>query len=464
MSKTSNTVGDIDYWDVPLPAPSYLASMEECAAAAEEDNDTKTAVVSLSNGSFPLSQVVLLPEIIASYHTIPQQKQHAASAAAMDASASGIASRAAIHVTNCCSSMNKNLSTTTNRRRRRGNKKTMSLAHSLIPDLPLLMYGSGDVPPANVDPISVATLATFIERYIAKLISAALDAHDIYTDGHVVGGNACLGPPHFPSSAIMRGRGGGGGGVGNNYLDEEDVNDVDEDAHDDEIITLTNKHIVNQRHELKRKERNTIDYWDMPLPPNKKVMNVNGTSRTNNEGAFNDDNISDDDDDDDDDNVAVDGDDIAAAAAATTTTHGIVPIDLHSNERTRNYYVTSTTVLDVRSFIFPICHDAELYQRVKDIQSTIRSIQRDVCDRTMLDVILDEGMKEGRRGMVDMFDGVLGRDKNNTAANKKKEVKFNSSYEEKSVDDNGANIVGAGLVDVGVTPSWPGMDLLLGRL
>ena len=448
MSKTS-TVGDIDYWDVPLPAPSYLASMEECAAAAEDDNDTKTAVVSLLNGSCPMSQVVLLPEIIASYHTIPQQN------------ASGIASRAAIHVTNYCSSMNKNSSTTTNRRRRHGNKKTTSLAHSLIPDLPLLMYGSGDVPPANVDPISVATLATFVEQYVAKLISAALDAHDIYTDGHVVGGNACLGPPHFPSSAMI-------GIGGDNHLDEEDVNDVDEAAHDDEFITLTNEHIVNRRRELKRKERNTIDYWDMPLPPNKKVMNVNGTSRTNNDGAFNDDNIGD--DDDDDDNVAVDGDDIAAAAAATTTTttttatHGIVPIDLHSNERTRNYYVTSTTVLDVRSFIFPICHDAELYQRVKDIQSTIRSIQRDVYDRTMLDVILDEGMKEGRRGMVDMFDGVLGRDKNNTAANKKKEVKFNSSYEEKSVDDNGANIVGAGLVDVGVTPSWPGMDLLLGRL
>jgi hypothetical protein len=440
MSKTSTgVVGNIDYWDVPLPASS----------SADDDNDAdKTVVVSLSNSrSCPLSQV-LLPEIIASYHTIPQQQQH--DAAVIDASASSIASKAASQVTNSCAAVNKNISSTTTRRRRHSNnnnRTSSSLAHALIPDLPLLMYGSGDVSPDNVDPISVATLATFIEQYVDKLICAALDAHDIYTDGQVVGGGACLGPPPFPSSSSAM------IGGGDNYLDE-DVYNIEETVHDDldEItITLTNK----------RKERNTIDYWDMPLPPNnKKGMNDNGNFRTNNDGALmNDDNIG-----DDDDNVVDDDDDIAAAT--TSTTPGVVPIDLHSNERTRNYYVTSTTVLDVRSFIFPICHDAELYQRVKDIQSTRRSIQRDVYDRTMLDVILDEGRKEGRRGMVDMYDGVLGRDKNNTTAtNKKKEVKFNSSYEEKSVDDdNGANIVGAGLVDAGVTPSWPGMDLLLGRL
>jgi hypothetical protein len=439
MSKTSTVVGDIDYWDVPLPA-----------SLSDDDNDAdETVVVSLSSRSCPLSQV-LLPEIIASYHTIPQQQQHDA---VIDASASSIASRAALHVTNSCTAVNKNTSSTTTRRRRHSNlnrtSSSSSLAHALIPDLPLLMYGSGDVSPDNVDPISVATLATYIEQYVGKLICAALDAHDIYTDGQVVGGYACLGPPPFPSSiSAMIGK---GGGVGDNYLDE-DVYNVDEtlrddDNEDDENTTLTNK----------RKERTAIDYWDVPLPPNKKGMNDNGTFHTNNDGALNDyNNIS-------DDNVAVDDD---IAELATTTTHGIVPIDLHSNERTRNYYVTSTTALDVRSFIFPICHDAELYQRVKDIQSTRRSIQRDVCDRSMIDVILDEGRKEGRRGMVDMYDGVLGRDKNNTtAANKKKEVKFNSSYEEKSVDDdNGANIVGAGLVDAGVTPSWPGMDLLLGRI
>jgi hypothetical protein len=444
MSKTSTgVVGDIDYWDVPLPASS----------SADDDNDAdKTAVVSLSNSrSCPLSQV-LLPEIIASYHTIPQQQQHDA---VIDASASSIASRGVPHVTNSCAAVNKNISSTTTRRRRHSNlnRTSSSLAHALIPDLPLLMYGSGDVSPANVDPISVATLATYIEQYVGKLICAALDAHDIYTDGQVVGGYACLGPPPFPSSSSAM-IGGGGVGGGDNYLDE-DVYNVDEtvrddDNEDDENTTLTNK----------RKERTAIDYWDMPLPPNKKGINDNGTFRTNNDGALDDyDNIG-----DYYDNVAVGDDDIAAAT--TSTTPGVVPIDLHSNERTRNYYVTSTSALDVRSFIFPICHDAELYQRVKDIQSTRRSIQRDVYDRTMLDVILDEGRKEGRRGMVDMYDGVLGRDKNNTtAANKKKEVKFNSSYEEKSVDDdNGANIVGAGLVDAGVTPSWPGMDSLLGRL
>ena len=113
-----------------------------------------------------------------------------------------------------------------------------TLAHALLPDLPLLMHGSGDVPPEEVNPLSVATLAKLTEKYVASLVSAAMDAHDVFTDGEVVGGGACLGPPPF------------------GYKGGENDNDDDtkRKANDTKSSSYNNK--------KKRK----IDYWDMPLP------------------------------------------------------------------------------------------------------------------------------------------------------------------------------------------------------
>ena len=146
---------------------------------------------------------------------------------------------------------------------------------------------------------------------------------------------------------------------------------------------------------------------------------------------------------------------------------GFAPFDLHANERIRNFYVAAPTVMDARSFIFPICHDAFLYQRVKEVQSSRRAILRDVVDPVLVDVMMEEGRNEGRRGMVDMYDGVLGRRGNNNegdkkkAQDKKKEVKSDSG---EKIDES-ANIVGAGLLDAGIDPSWPGLDSLSrGRL
>ena len=64
------------------------------------------------------------------------------------------------------------------------------------------MHGSGDVLPEDVNPHSVATLARLIENYVSSLVGAALDAHDVFTDGEVVGGGACLGVPPFSAWAF----------------------------------------------------------------------------------------------------------------------------------------------------------------------------------------------------------------------------------------------------------------------
>eukprot|EP00590_Aulacoseira_subarctica_P006286 CAMPEP_0172424596 /NCGR_PEP_ID=MMETSP1064-20121228/26556_1 /TAXON_ID=202472 /ORGANISM="Aulacoseira subarctica , Strain CCAP 1002/5" /LENGTH=188 /DNA_ID=CAMNT_0013166833 /DNA_START=41 /DNA_END=605 /DNA_ORIENTATION=- len=54
---------------------------------------------------------------------------------------------------------------------------------ALTDDLPLLMFGSGDVPPDQVDKDSVALLAELTTNYISSLVSAAVKAHDLFTDG-----------------------------------------------------------------------------------------------------------------------------------------------------------------------------------------------------------------------------------------------------------------------------------------
>mmetsp|Transcript_38537 Transcript_38537/g.69470 ORF Transcript_38537/g.69470 Transcript_38537/m.69470 type:complete len:148 (+) Transcript_38537:1-444(+) len=146
--------------------------------------------------------------------------------------------------------------------------------------------------------------------------------------------------------------------------------------------------------------------------------------------------------------------------------------------------------MDARSFIFPICHDAVLYQRIKEVQASRRSIGRDLVDGALMEVMKEEGGNIGRWGMVDMWDAVLGggasneegiedagadkkksNDSSNKAhekdkskgADKKKEAKKNP--EKKSDNGDGANLVGAGLLETDVDPSWPGLNALSrGRL
>ena len=340
------------------------------------------------------------------------------------------------------------------------NPQDKSLAHALIPDLPLLMHGSGDVLPEQVDPVSVATLARMIENYVASLVSAAVDAHDIFTDGEVVGGNACLGPPPFRAAAGGR---------------ESDGDDAEVDFDYDNRATKKRK---TKERASRRQKKADIDYWDLPLPPVKE-NNSDGNLATNdgldlsNDSEVDSNDDSDDDDDDDEPLIAhahrrsTSLSTTNSDSAMIPATQGLAPLDLHANERIRNFYVASPTVMDARSFIVPICHDAFLYQRVKEVQASRRAILRDLVDPVLLDVMMEEGRNEGMRGMVDMYDGVLGRRGNNNegdkkkAHDKKKEVKTDSG---EKIDDS-ANVVGAGLLDAGIDPSWPGLDSLSrGRL
>lgn len=54
---------------------------------------------------------------------------------------------------------------------------------ALAPDMPLIMHGAGDVAPTEVRPDTAALVTELTVKYIAELVDAAVDAHDILTDG-----------------------------------------------------------------------------------------------------------------------------------------------------------------------------------------------------------------------------------------------------------------------------------------
>jgi len=334
-------------------------------------------------------------------------------------------------------------------------RTTLSLAHALLPDLPLLMHGSGDVLPEDVNPKSVAVLAQLTERYIASLVSAALDAHDIFTDGEVVGGGACLGIPPFASSAIAN--------AAADSDSEDDSNYII--AKEDSEETIKRKRSDKDKISRKFKQRK-IDYWDQPLP-----AAGGGEDDSSNEvdSSMND---SDSSDDDSDDDASQKSPLKSGERRKKSGFIGAVPVDLHANQRTRDYYVSAPTAMDARSFIFPICHDAVLYQRIKEMQANRRAISRDMMDHVILQAVQEEGVNIGRMEVSDMWNSVLASAVGAAAAAEEETIKGGSSSNTAKDGDNKSKEEGedkksieAGLVDSNVKASWPGMKpLSRGRL
>ena len=288
-----------------------------------------------------------------------------------------------------------------NNKSSKNNETIKTLAHALIPDLPLLMHGSGDVLPEHVNPNSVAVLAQLTERYIASLVSAAMDSHDIFTDGEVVGGGACLGIPPFASSsssssaAITAAAAADSGSEDdtNNYNAKEESEDA------------TRKRRRSEKDKISKKfKQRKIDYWDQPLPAAATTAGGGGgeedSSNNDLDSSINNSESSDEDS----------SDDLSSLRSGERRKSGFIgtiPIDLYANQRTREYYVSAPTAMDARSFIFPICHDAELYQRIKEMQANRRAISRDMMDHVLLQAVQEEGVNIGRMDVSDMWNSVL---------------------------------------------------------
>lgn len=196
---------------------------------------------------------------------------------------------------------------------------TQAFIEDLIPDLPLLMYGSGDVHPTQVDPATTELIATLTAEYIDKLVKAAVDAHDLLTDG--AGGS--LPPPSF--------------------------------------------------------EKKLEDDWSAPLPmPTIKNTNMKTNTKTT---------------------------DVKTKRNGPSHGHSqsnsgkrreleqekelIKGIDFYK-DRIRSTHNSVPSAINAQSFIFPICHDAEIYNKVKDNESFKAEIDRELIDSSIIDFIRDE--------------------------------------------------------------------------
>lgn len=201
------------------------------------------------------------------------------------------------------------------------------------PDIPLMMHGSGDVLPHEVNLDAAGLVAELTAQYLARLVDAAVDAHNSLTDG--AGGilppasqryRTPLAPPLFDRPAPPT--------MADNSADS----------------TTTAR---------KRKRRKAgVEYWDDPIP-DPRIQNFEPPSPSDNDRWV-----------------------------------GLAGVDFFETSRARRAFVTTPSVIGTQCFVFPICHDAQLYGRVMEVQSARRNLEPELVDTTVMDLVRTEGVKK----------------------------------------------------------------------
>lgn len=207
---------------------------------------------------------------------------------------------------------------------------TNELASGILPDLPLVMHGSGDVHPRYVSDATASLLSHLVAIYIRDLIDAALDAHDILTDGS----GAVLPPPNYLQSS---------------QYNSNQINDISNKRRK----TLSKNSVPNGFSDwefpngISNIYENSEDYYvwkkRQSLPVDKYCVGVSG-------------------------------------------------VDLHQNY-IRSTYSTAPYTIGTLSFIFPICHDSFAYTRVKEIQSARNIFTNILIDPVILNCLNEENRK-----------------------------------------------------------------------
>lgn len=199
---------------------------------------------------------------------------------------------------------------------------TQQFIDAIKNDLPLIMSGSGDAPhPSQVNPATAELLAILTAQYVEKLVAAAVDAHDILTDGVVVDGGRIIPKSPFPKKSYA-----------------------------DVVSSLKD------------------DNWEKELP----VPKIRKKSRRkSNVTDGDDDDIDRMDNEEEEDEVYVRG------------------VELYPN-RIRNEYEGTSSFIGLQSFIFPICHDAEMYTKVKDHKAFKRQLEEILIDPGIMGLVGEE--------------------------------------------------------------------------
>jgi hypothetical protein len=301
-------------------------------------------------------------------------------------------------------------------------------------DLPMLIYGAGG---GSVDPLlesgfdntvenkgsddgdmnlaalassdSRQLVATLTAQYIQRLVDAALDARDMLLSGDKSVKHDTrhwLPPPqleslHLPRAAVQWG---------------------------DAVSPVG-------RPTARKRRMDGTGIWDDPLPPPK----IRG--RTNPAAGSNPPRVEDPSTTSLGDRNGIDKDNWT----------GLVGVDVWHSARARSVYARGLTA---QQFIFPLCHDAYVYGRIREVQATKLSVLEPVLhDSTIWDVVRADGQLQHEEAVRKRRQ--LRKKKKQ---NKKSTKQRNTSDDEEEEDADESNQSDSEEEDVA---GWPGLDKLL---
>lgn len=205
-------------------------------------------------------------------------------------------------------------------------KASKELSKSLSKELPFLMYGSGDVYPYRYtsttstssstdsakhdnDPNTVSLLAELTCDFIHDLVHAAIDSHDIYTNGKCFGRND----------------GGGGGGIipNPNFISPS---------------SSTSTALCTNTDNIRKRNRD----WEEELP----IPIITSLQKSEQQQQQL----------------------LPPPPPPPPLWQGSTGLNISSNE-IRSKYMSSTQTINEKSFLLPIYHDETMYNRCKEILS-----------------------------------------------------------------------------------------------
>lgn len=287
---------------------------------------------------------------------------------------------------------------------------------ALSRDMPILMHGSGDVLPDQVDPATVQMLSELTARYISNLVDAAIDAQELLAGGQQA--VARPPPPRYPRSR-------------NPPLPSEPepaTTTTKKKSDKDDNTTKSSKL-------KKRPHRPDVDYWDEPLPEPKIVAKKRAKLSTTTDMVL---------------ATAGGPSTLNEDEAKSKPVHidqwvGAAGVDLWEQSRSRAAFVRMPDAVGVQCFIFPICHDGFLYGKVMQVQASRRAIAPVLVDSVLLDLVRTEGAlarrHAPRRKKTDSK-----KSSNNDSGDADVEDEKQDEEDEMPQDDGAA---------------WPGLEFLL---
>jgi len=325
------------------------------------------------------------------------------------------------------------------------------IVEALSIDMPLIQHGSGDVIPFELNRKSTRILAELTANYIFNLVEAAVDSQEILNDGQ----RAPLPPPPLvpngkkrkpplPSEyewppSILASNGTKGGTstkkvavikkTKKNTKDYVATGTTDADGNDDTVTSTndatvkksstSNKPITvnnNRFGEEKKRKRRDIDYWDEPLPEPKIKHKPRLLLAASDEG-------------------------IVYQGVPIGDWVGVAGIDFYE-DKIRQAHVTLPAAIGVQCFIFPVCHDKHLYGKILNVQATRRSMEPELTDKVIMDVIRNEGR----------FDVLRKRTRFSKTLKKGGDTQEEDNEDPEATDSEHED---------SITPLWPGLDELL---